>query len=273
MNPDDLRGLVSGHATVPVQRWRNGGTSLARDAVAEECPVALVYNGIPFAVMLASPLDLEDFALGFTWTEGIIDTPADFQGVEVVPETQGFSLYISIPRSRSDSIAGRQRALTGRTGCGLCGARLLEQAVRPVRRLTVPPVHVDPQVLRRAHAELRAGQVLNELTGGVHAAGWARTNGEIVLMREDVGRHNALDKLVGALLQSREDPAAGLVAVTSRASYEMVHKTAAAGVPLLTAVSAPTGLAIRTATEAAVTLVGFTRPDRHTVYSPAPEPL
>jgi len=271
VNPDDLSGLVSGHATVPVQRWRDGGTSLGRDTVAEECPVAFVYNGIPFAVMLASPLNLEDFALGFTWTEGIIDTTADFQGVEVVPETEGFSLYISIPHSRSDGIARRQRALTGRTGCGLCGARLLEQAMRPARRLTVSRVLVDAQALSRAHAELSTRQALNDLTGGVHAAGWARMNGEIVLMREDVGRHNALDKLVGALLQSREDPAAGIIAVTSRASYEMVHKTAAAGVPLLSAVSAPTGLAIRTATEAGVTLVGFTRPGRHTVYSPAPE--
>lgn len=265
MTPEDLRGLDAAYREVPVRRWRDGAEESGTDAVAEECPVAVVFNGEPFAVMLASPMDLEDFARGFTWSEGIVEDPSEFQGVEVVPEDEGFSVYVSVPKARTESLAARRRSLAGRTGCGLCGTQMLDEAIRPVR--AVRPTSFDPDAVQRAQAELVAGQSLNAITGAVHAAGWADATGRIQLVREDVGRHNALDKLIGALLAAGIDPSEGFVVVTSRASYEMVHKTAAAGVPLLAAVSAPTALAIRIAQSAGLTLVGFTRDRRHTVYA------
>lgn len=268
MTPEDLRGLHAAHREVPVRRWRDGTVETGTDAVAEECPVAVVYNGVPFAVMLATPSDLEDFARGFTWSEGIIQDPSEFQGVEVVQEEEGCSVYVSVPRARTEALAARRRSLAGRTGCGLCGTQMLDEAIRPVR--AVGPAAFDPEALQRAQSELTSRQDLNAITGAVHAAGWADATGRLQWAREDVGRHNALDKLIGALLSARVDASRGFAVVTSRASYEMVHKTAAAGIPLLAAVSAPTALAIRTAQAAGLTLVGFARDRRHTVYaSPA----
>lgn len=266
MDPGDLEGLGGARVRVPVARWQDGVARAGFDDVAEECPVALIYNGVPFAVMLASPLDLEDFALGFSWSEGLIASADEFQATEVVREDHGYSIYVNVPRERSDVLAERRRSLAGRTGCGLCGAQMLDDAIRPVRR--VSPARIDATAIQRAQASLSAAQPLNALTGAVHAAAWADASGNVQCLREDVGRHNALDKLIGALMRAGTDASAGFVAVTSRASYEMVHKTAAAGIPLLSAVSAPTALAIRTATEAGLTLVGFTRAGRHTLYTP-----
>ena len=268
MNPGDLDGLGGAHVRVAVERWQDGAARPDLDDVAEECPVALIFNGVPFAVMLASPLDLEDFALGFSWSEGVIASPDEFQATEIVRENQGYSIYINVPRERSAVLADRRRSLAGRTGCGLCGAQMLEEAIRPVR--AVAPSRIDACAIQRAHASLASRQPLNAVTGAVHAAAWADAAGDVQCLREDVGRHNALDKLIGALLRSGRDASTGFVAVTSRASYEMVHKTASAGIPMLSAVSAPTALAIRTAADAGLTLVGFTRDGRHTVYSPTP---
>ncbi|MBK8016821.1 MAG: formate dehydrogenase accessory sulfurtransferase FdhD [Betaproteobacteria bacterium] len=261
-----MQGLDGAHTRVPVRRCHDDAVVRAEDQVAEECPVAFVYNGIPFAVMLATPLDFEDFAWGFSLTEGIVESAGHIQAVEVVPEDEGFSVYLSIPLPLTDRIADRRRSLAGRTGCGLCGAQMLSDALRPVRRVPSAP-EADARALRRAHTELAAGQSLNALTGSVHAAAFADRSGRVRLLREDVGRHNALDKMIGALLRGGTDPSSGFAAVTSRASYEMVHKTAAAGIPLLSAVSAPTALAVRTASQAGLTLIGFARQDRHTVYS------
>lgn len=269
MKPGDLDGLGGAHVRVAVERWQDGSARPAQDDVAEECPVALIYNGVPFAVMLASPLDLEDFALGFSWTEGILAHTGEFQASEIVREERGYSVYVSVPRERSDALADRRRSLAGRTGCGLCGAQMLDDAIRPVRR--VAPARIPPQAIQSAHAALAARQSLNAITGAVHAAAWADASGTVRYVREDVGRHNALDKLIGAVLRAGIEASSGFVAVTSRASYEMVHKTAAADIPLLSAVSAPTALAIRTAADAGLTLVGFAREGRHTVYtSPTP---
>ena len=267
MNIDDLPG--AGPACVPmdVRRVQAESVEAAQDHVAEETPIALVYNGQPFAVMLGTPLDLEDFALGFTWTEGIIASLEEFHGVEVEAEETGFSVYDSVPHERVEALAARRRSLTGRTGCGLCGRQMLEDALRPVASMAwSEPVAAD--TVARAHEGLAAGQTLNALTGAVHAAGWADRSGNIALVREDVGRHNALDKLIGALLRSGLPRADGLVVVTSRASYEMVQKTASAGIGILSAVSAPTALAVRTARAAGLTLLGFSRGGRHTVYAP-----
>jgi FdhD protein len=246
--------------------------------LAEEVPVALVYNGISHAVMLATPQDLEDFALGFSLSEGIIDraddlldcetTPSDLsvsESLAGVPE-QGLSLELKVTLRCFMRLKERRRTLAGRTGCGLCGTESLAEAIRPVRR-AVAPVVVAAAALARAMAELPAHQTLSQATGATHAAAWCGLDGAVRLVREDVGRHNALDKLIGAMALADTDAADGFIAVTSRASYEMVYKAASAGVGLLAAVSAPTGLAVRTAEAAGLVLAGFVRGDRATVYS------
>lgn len=246
--------------------------------LAEEVPVALVYNGISHAVMLATPQDLEDFALGFSLSEGIIDSPDDLLDCETtssdlsvseslagVPE-QGLSLELKVTLRCFMRLKERRRTLAGRTGCGLCGTESLAEAIRPVRR-EVAPVVVAAVALARAMAEMPAHQTLSQATGATHAAAWCALDGAVRLVREDVGRHNALDKLIGAMALAEVDPADGFIAVTSRASYEMVYKTASAGVGLLAAVSAPTGLAVRTAESAGLVLAGFVRGDRATVYT------
>lgn len=260
---------------------RRLGTEAARDesaGLAEEVPVALVYNGISHAVMLASPQDLEDFALGFSLSEGIIDraddlldcetTPSDLsvsESLAGVPE-QGISLELKVTLRCFMRLKERRRTLAGRTGCGLCGTESLAEAIRPVRR-EVAPVVVAAAALARAMAEMPARQTLSQATSATHAAAWCGLDGAVRLVREDVGRHNALDKLIGAMALAEVDPADGFIAVTSRASYEMVYKTASAGVGLLAAVSAPTGLAVRTAESAGLVLAGFVRGERATVYT------
>jgi FdhD protein len=216
--------------------------------------------------MLATPLDLEDFALGFSLTEGIVAEPSEFQGVEVIPEKQGYSIYMSVPAERSAALLTRQRNLPGRSGCGLCGVQMLENALR-----ATPTVlgggPFTARALQRAASSLGAAQPLNRMTGAVHAAAWSDAEGVIHLLREDVGRHNALDKLVGAMLDGGVDPMQGFALVTSRASYEMVDKAAVAHIPLIAAVSGPTAMALRVAQQSGVSLVGFTRSGRHTLYA------
>lgn len=266
MSARGLVGLGPAHGEVDVERLRPGVREQAREEVAEEAPVAFVYNGVPFAVMLASPLDLEDFAVGFSMTEGIIHDLSEFGGVEVVPEATGYSVYVSIPKARSAGLAKRRKNLAGRTGCGLCGEQMLENALRPAPEVTEGGPFSFAAV-QAALATLADGQQLNRLTGSVHAAGWADAGGRLQCLREDVGRHNALDKLIGALHRSGTAASAGFVVVTSRASYEMVHKTAMARIPLIAAVSAPTALAIRAAQATGVTLAGFARTGRLTLYA------
>ncbi len=266
MSDRDVTGLGGAHQRVPVERWRLTGGETAAEEVATEVPIAFIYNGVPFAVMLATPQDLDDFALGFSLTEGVIASAAECQGVEVVPEARGYSVYMSIPKERSEAISTRRRSLAGRTGCGLCGTQLLEDALRPVAPVTNAARFAAGAVQAGAMA-LGSVQALNAITGAVHAAAWCDQAGAVRLVREDIGRHNALDKLIGALLSSGTDGSTGFVIVTSRASYEMVHKCAAAGIGLIAAVSAPTSLAIDVATAANVTLIGFTRAGRHTVYA------
>lgn len=275
---DPSEDLPEPRRTVAVHRWSAGRVAQAQEEVAEEVPVALVYNGISHAVMLATPLDLEDFALGFSLSEGIVDSPQDVLDVEVRPADLGASQVLAGSPERGLTVEikvtlrcfmrlkERRRTLAGRTGCGLCGTESLAEAVRPVSR-EVAPVTVRAGALAAAMAALPGGQRLQQATGATHAAAWCDLDGTLVMLREDVGRHNALDKLVGALASAGIDPAGGFVAVTSRASYEMVHKAASAGAGLLAAVSAPTGLAVRTAEACGVTLAGFVRGDRAVAYS------
>jgi FdhD protein len=251
---------------VNVQRFRDGRIEAADDVVAEEMPVQLSYQGIPHVVLLATPADLEDLGLGFTLTEAIVASPEEIHSVELQRPDGALEVRIDIAGERFAEVLKRQRNLTGRTGCGVCGAETIEQAIRRPR-----PVASDPMVstaeLHRVLDELGARQSLNLLTGSVHAAAWVEPGAGIRLVREDVGRHNALDKVIGALLRMNIDPGTGYLVVTSRASYEMVQKAATAGIGLLAAVSAPTALAVRLAEDCGVTLVGFARQDRHVVYA------
>lgn len=272
---------------VDVERWQAGRTEHATDRVAEEVPVALVYHSVPHVVMLATPSDLEDYAVGFTVSEGLVASAAEIQSVEVLtasagksaslaaatPDGQGASdlaeaveVRIGIAAERFSALLQRRRNLTGRTGCGLCGTETLDQAMRPFAKLA-DGLRVPVSDLHEALASLDAQQPVNSRTGSVHAAAWCVPGKGIQWVREDVGRHNALDKAIGALVRSGADATAGYMLVTSRASYEMVQKSVAAGISLLAAVSAPTALAIRIADEAGLTLVGFARRDRHVVYT------
>lgn len=238
------------------------------ETIVEEVPVGLIYNGVPHVVMMATPRDLEDFAIGFSVTEGVVARAEEIRAVEVVRYSKGIELQCTVAPEVSEAVAARARRMGGRTGCGICGAESFDAVIKDVRRVGSPAT-VTPAAISRAMAALGAGQVLNAATGAVHAAGWATRDGAVTTLREDVGRHNALDKLIGALLAARVDPASGFVVVTSRASFEMVQKVTMFGAPLLAAISGPTGLAVRLAEESGLTLVGFVREGRMTAYAHA----
>lgn len=251
-------------AAVPVRRWRNGERLEYVDTLAEETPVAIVINGHPHAVMLVTPGDLDDFILGFCLTESIIDQPCELLRVGRRVLDDGVELRITIPRTRAGRLARSERGLAGRSSCGMCGKRMLDDAMR-----TPPAVRsaftLSRAALAKAAAALGAHQHLNAETGAVHAAAWADAGGDIVAVREDIGRHNALDKLVGALVARGQPP--GFLLMTSRASHEIVQKAAMAGMPVVAAISAPTARAVRLATACNMTLLGFVRGDDHVVYS------
>jgi FdhD protein len=262
---DQIRGIGT-HGEYSVQRWEDGACSPRTERVAEEVPVALLYAGLPHVVMMATPADLEDFALGFSLSEGIVRAPDELLAVEVMPTGEGVQISMDIPLERFLPLEQQRRNLAGRSSCGLCGTETIDQAVRHPPRVGVG-VKVAPAALQRAFATLARRQPLNTATGGVHAAAWASPEGEVLLVREDVGRHNALDKLIGALLRAGCAADSGVALITSRASFEMAQKAATAGVTVLAAISAPTGLAIRLAEETALTLVGFARDGRCNVYA------
>ncbi len=257
-----------GSQTVKVQRWQHGRQQPLADQVAEECAVALVYNGISHVVMMASPRDLEEFALGFSLSEGIVQGADEVYAIEVHHQPRGYELQIAISSQRMVALKQRRRNLAGRTGCGLCGAESLQQAIRPTARVTPQPLP-SANALQRAVRELTDWQPLQALTGAVHGAAWCDSEGEIQLLREDVGRHNALDKLIGALQLQRIGSPCGFALVSSRASYEMVQKAASIDIATLVAVSAPTSLAIELARQAGLNLIGFARPGRHVIYTPS----
>lgn len=242
------------------------GSETLEETVAEEVAVALVYNGISHAVMMATPCDLEDFARGFSLTERIVGRPSEIYDIEVEPVGRGIEVRLEIAAQRMAGLQERRRSLAGRTGCGLCGVDSLDAALR-----SAPAVSDSRPVARsaieRAMAGLPEHQKINRTNGATHAAGWASADGVLVAVREDVGRHNALDKLAGALALSGGAGPGGFVVVTSRCSYEMVQKAAAIGASAIAAVSAPTSLAIETAEQAAVALVAFVREGRLTAYA------
>lgn len=255
---------MSTHSTTHV--WR-ANKSLT-DEVAEEVPVALLYNGQPHVVMMCTPDHLKDFARGFSFTEGVIGHASDIGQISLrsLPDSQSIQIDVQIAESCMKKLEGRTRNLQGRTGCGMCGEQSIEAAIRPVSRVPAGS-KISPAAIRRALDGLQRHQPINALTGAVHAAAWASEDGLIIAAREDVGRHNALDKLIGSLMRRGTDLARGFGVISSRASYEMVQKAACVGMPMLVAISAPTAMAVRLAEQSGLTLIGFARGDSRVIYS------
>ncbi|WP_312671733.1 formate dehydrogenase accessory sulfurtransferase FdhD [Pseudescherichia sp.] len=236
------------------------------DSLAEEVPVALVYNGISHVVMMASPKDLSEFAIGFSLSEGIIDAPTEIYGMDVVPSCNGLEVQIELSSRRFMGLKERRRALAGRTGCGVCGVEQLNDIGKPVTPLPFTQTF-DLTNLDRALRQLSSVQPVGQLTGCTHAAAWIASDGELIGGHEDVGRHVALDKLLGHRAREGADWQQGAALVSSRASYEMVQKSAMCGVEILFSVSAATTLAVEVAERCNLTLVGFCKPGRATIYT------
>ncbi|WP_269931000.1 formate dehydrogenase accessory sulfurtransferase FdhD [Aminobacter sp. HY435] len=246
---------------------RASGTAVANRMVPEETPVALSYGGTTHAVMMASPADFEDFALGFSLTEGIVGSAAEIEAIEVLDVEAGIDIQIRLLDKANTRFEQRRRRLAGPVGCGLCGIESIEEAMRSVCDVHRPTLHLCADDIVQAVKMLSKMQPLHAETGAVHAAGFYIPGKGVVAAREDVGRHNALDKLAGALSLAGIDGSSGAVVVTSRVSVEMVQKTAAIGAPFIIAVSAPTALAVRTAEQAGMTLVALVRGDDFDIFT------
>lgn len=243
-----------------------GGAAPHHRRVPHELPVALVYDGTTYAVMMASPSDLEDFALGFSLAEGIVASPEQIKNLDVLEHDNGIELRMWLSPDRGRNLVERRRRLAGPTGCGLCGVESLDAAVPACPRVTAE-LTVDAQDIAAALSSLPAAQSLNQLTRAVHGAGFWTGKDGLVALAEDVGRHNALDKLVGRLRRSGANIGTGIVLLTSRVSVEMVQKAAAAGAPIIAAISAPTALAVRTAEQAGITLAAIARADGFEIFT------
>lgn len=248
-----------GIQTAPTAEW---------DLIAEEIPVAMVYNGVSHAVMMASPSDLEDFALGFSLSEGIVQQPDQLFSLEVIPSAEGISIEMHIAGECFTRLQQQRRNMAGRTGCGLCGTESLAHVIRSITPVAAQPLPAAA-VIQRALRNLSQHQPLQLQTGATHGAAWCDAEGHILQAREDVGRHNALDKLIGARIREcgAQGFSTGFVLISSRASFEMVQKSASVGISSLVAVSAPTALAIREARKSGMNLVGFARPGRYVIYT------
>lgn len=247
--------------------WRDGALRETSDrATPAETPVAIVYDGSTQAVMMASPTNIEDFAVGFSLTEGIVQSAAEIESLEVVPHELGLEARMWLAKNPSRQLGARRRAIAGPTGCGLCGVDSLAEAVKPARLVDVTATFSSADI----HAALDAlwrEQKLNFETRAVHGAGFYRPGDGLTAVREDVGRHNALDKLAGHLARTGEDAATGFVVLSSRVSVEMIQKAAVIGVGLVVAVSAPTALGVRLADEAGITLAAIARSDGFEVFT------
>jgi FdhD protein len=260
---NDLKSVSS---EVDVDRWSQGATWHTTDQVAEEYPIALVYHNVPYVVILATPENLEDFGYGFTLSEALVGRPDEIREVVVTYGAEAVDVRITVAWERFTELLHRRRNLTGRTGCGLCGAETAEDAIREIEQVG-PGTATTTQDLHAAIEQLGSLQPINARTGSVHAAAWVIPGKGIQFVREDVGRHNALDKAIGALVRGNMDISGGYMLVTSRASYEMVQKCASVGIAFLAAFSAPTAFAVRLARKSGLTLVAFARRDRHVVYA------
>ncbi|HQT46687.1 MAG: sulfurtransferase FdhD [Acidocella sp. 20-63-7] len=251
---------------VAVNAWRSAKQSSTARVVPEETPVAMSYDWMGFAVMMATPADLEDFAIGFSLSEGVISSADEIAALEVVALDQGMECRMTLKSGLPASLLNRRRQFAGPVGCGLCGIEQVQQALRPLPEvsssLRIPATQITTMLSRMA-----VQQKLNQVTRAVHAAAFFRPGSDDVLLREDVGRHNALDKLVGALARRGDAPSAGVVLLTSRVSIELIQKTALMGAPILAAISVPTALAIREAQAAGITLIAVAREDGFEVFT------
>lgn len=254
---------------VPETARRNGRLSGGERFVPEEVPVAFSYTGSTHAVMMATPADLEDFAVGFSLTEGIVNDPAEIETIETQVEDKGIDLQIRLADVQNDALTARRRHMAGPVGCGLCGIESIEQAVRVTPSVRSSTLTLSEDDVVEAVRLLNGQQPLHIATRAVHGAGFYVPGIGLVAVREDVGRHNALDKLVGAARRAGHVGGAGAVVVTSRVSVEMVQKTAIVGSPFIIAISAPTALAIRTAEEAGMTLVALVRGEEFEIFTGA----
>lgn len=264
-----LQVLPSNCGPRAIVRVSNGVSQHRTDTLATELPVALEYNGISHAVLLASPGDIDDLVLGFSCTEGILDHPDQLYELEVEVTEQGLIAHARIAAEQLHRLKQRRRQLAGRTGCGLCGLENLADVKRELPPLATPDTRLAAKAISQAARHLLDCQPLRAETGATHAAAWANMQGQLILVREDIGRHNALDKLAGSLLRQYKTTPAGFCVVSSRASFEMVQKAASMGTTALVALSAATTLAIDAAEQLGVMLAGFARADQFTVYTHA----
>ncbi|KVS37925.1 formate dehydrogenase accessory sulfurtransferase FdhD [Burkholderia ubonensis] len=269
MQPCALPVEPVGSVACDVTRHRHGDLAQAVDRVVEECPVALVFNDISHAVMMATPIDLDVFGLGFALSEGIVERASDVFDIESECTASGAVVRLTVAQQAFMALKARRRALAGRTGCGVCGIESIEQLdLHPSRiRHAGAAAGIGADAVERASRALPAHQVLMRDTGGIHAAAWCSRDGAVVDVFEDVGRHNALDKLIGQLAQRRADTRDGFVFLSSRASYELVRKAARLDIPMVATISAPTSLAIDVAREAGIRLLGFCRGDGFVEYT------
>jgi FdhD protein len=265
---DELTNSPDSLKQVSVLRVRDGEQTIAMDVIAVEVPVALEYNGISHVVMLASPANLENFALGFSLSEGIIQQASELYACEVEATAAGWLVHLEIAAERFMLLKERRRNLAGRTGCGLCGTESLEQVTRCKTVVSHRHHFTEAAILNGMHA-MQNLQPMQKQSGATHAAAWMTAQGQIECVREDVGRHNALDKLIGVMAEQKQDFTAGVLLITSRASYEMVQKAAIMNVGVIAAISAPTSFAVELAEQTEVTLMGFMRDQSYVVYTHA----
>jgi FdhD protein len=258
--------LSSPVISLPRMSVTKDASSAGERVVPEETPIALTYNGSTHAVMMATPADLEDFAVGFSLSEGIIASSADLVSTEIIEHELGCEVRMWLSDARGGSYRSRRRALAGPIGCGLCGIESLAEAARPAQPVT-GSLQLQPDMIISAMADLSGAQRLNREVRAIHAAAFWHPNRGLVALREDVGRHNALDKLAGALARAGEPGIDGAVLLTSRVSVEMVQKASRMGAPILVAVSAPTALAVRVAERCGITLVAVAREDAFEVFT------
>ena len=255
---------LTGAIERPVTVWPESKEH--RDWIAEELPVAISYNGISHVVMMASPTNLKQFALGFSFTEGIIETKDDIYDCDIQQTPAGIEINIAISQRCFSLLKNRQRQLSGKTGCGICGIESLKMLERSFK-----PISCNRQFSHRAIQQavnlIGCQQPLQQLTGATHAASWCDSEGNVIFTTEDIGRHNALDKLIGIMLEQATAPSNGFIFISSRVSYEMAQKAIAIGAPLLAGASAPTAMALNEANKYGLCVVGFARPGRQVIYT------